>query len=396
MGKRAKVKQICYVCKQECLRHHFFYPELCQSCGEINFEKRKCTTDLEGYTALVTGGRLKIGFETALRLLRCGAKVVITSRFKADAQKRFSIQNDFDIWKDRLQIYAADFRVVSIIEDLIESLCNEIGTLDILINNAAQTIRRPPSFYRHLLWEDSQINLDQPAQSELPLKLNSLKALIDNKGANLTPIRTHIKPDPKAIAELSILPLIPGDELNDTTHFPTGQVDKDGQQEDRRDFNSWMMKLEDVHLIEFLEVMYINIVAPFLLCSQLKGIMKKKAGERPSFIINVSAMEGNFFDPEKNWRHPHTNMAKAAINMLTRTSALDFRQYGIYMNAVDPGWVTNERPFPLDVAKDERKTKMAIDEIDGASRVCDPIFRALNNNEYLSGLLLKNYLIYPW
>jgi NAD(P)-dependent dehydrogenase (short-subunit alcohol dehydrogenase family) len=182
----------------------------------------------------------------------------------------------------------------------------------------------------------------------------------------------------------------------DLDAFPRGVFDDDGQQEDRREFNSWMMKLEDVSVVELMEVLHVNAVAPFILCGRLKGMMSRRASECPSFVINVSAMEGNFFDPEKNPRHPHTNMAKAALDMLTRTASLEFVEAGILMTAVDPGWITNERPFSLYETQQTRRSRLAIDAVDGAARICDPIFRAVLSGERLFGVFLKNYSIHPW
>jgi NAD(P)-dependent dehydrogenase (short-subunit alcohol dehydrogenase family) len=351
---------------------------------------------LKGFTALVTGGRLKIGFETALKLLRCGARVVVTTRFVDDALNRFLRQPDFDEWKDRLQVRAADFRAVWSVENLVKRIEEEFETLDILINNAAQTLRRPPAFYKHLIVDAQETTAAEQESSQLALQLlnsGGPRASRSEEG-KLTP--WEIFHSPKDVARLSQLILMPGDDVAEPKLFPPGEVDGDGQQVDRRSFNSWMMKLEEVHLVELLEVMYVNVVAPFLLCSRLKRIMRKDVQERPSFIVNVAAMEGNFFDPDKSSRHPHTNMAKAALNMMTRTSASDFRDHRIFMNSVDPGWITNEKPYPLEISPGARKSKMAIDEVDGAARVCDPIFRALNETDYLSGSLLKNYSVYPW
>ena len=107
-------------------------------------------------------------------------------------------------------------------------------------------------------------------------------------------------------------------------------------------------------------------------------------------------MEGNFSSPDKKICHPHTNMAKAALNMMTRTSAEDYAQNLIYMNSVDVGWITNEKPFPLDMPVEGRTAQKAIDEIDGAARICDPIFMAINHNIYIYGKLLKNYYPHSW
>jgi NAD(P)-dependent dehydrogenase (short-subunit alcohol dehydrogenase family) len=381
-------EQICYVCKQSIEVAHTFYTELCARCGGENYIKRAQTADLRGYTAVVTGGRLKIGFQIALKLLRAGARVIITTRFADDAQRRFSEENDFDEWAGRIQVFAADFRVIAAVDAFSQWLCRTFSQIDILVNNAAQTVRRPPAFYRHLVQSESSV-----ASSDFPP--TGLRNTLPSSG--LLTYRNETMPAALAadsVAHLSQLALIPGDDDLDEQLFPKNAFDNAGQQEDRRGLNSWMMRLEDVHLIELLEVMYINAVAPCLLCSRLKNAMRKHSGSPSSFVINVTSMEGNFANEEKTWRHPHTNMAKAALNMLTRTAAIEFLEANIFMTAVDPGYITNEKPFPL--TQGSRKTRMALDEIDGAARVCDPVFRALNYQEYLHGVLLKNYAVHPW
>ena len=67
-----------------------------------------------------------------------------------------------------------------------------------------------------------------------------------------------------------------------------------------------------------LEVQLVNAVAPFILCARLKPLMLRAPG-RDKHVVNVSAMEGIFSRGTKTDRHPHTNMAKAALNMLTLT-----------------------------------------------------------------------------
>lgn len=376
----------CYVCRCSSEASHAFYDELCPRCGDLNLLKRNATADLDGFTALVTGGRVKIGFETALKLLRGGATVAVTSRFAEDARRRFERQVDYDAWSDRLRIYPADFRVIASVEQLLRWLAIEMPHIDILINNAAQTVRRPPAFYRHLLHDAWPLEPASPTSLRavlMPLPSNAA-LMLEGPGRE------------RAVAMLSQVALLPGDKMVDADLFPQGVLDNNDQQEDRRPLNSWMMHLEQVQIVEFLEVLYINVVAPFLLCSRLKRHMRKEPGEKPSFIVNVSAMEGNFSDPENNPRHPHTNMGKAAVNMMTRTCAMEFRDHGIWMNAVDPGWITNERPYPMQFTNGIRRVKMAIDQVDGAARICDPIFRAVNDGDLVAGLLFKNYEVYPW
>ncbi|OFX60858.1 MAG: hypothetical protein A2046_14635 [Bacteroidetes bacterium GWA2_30_7] len=385
----------CYVCKKHDLIKHDFYDELCVECGELSFMKRNQTANLKGYTALVTGARIKIGYEASLKLLRSGAKVLITTRFPNDALLRYSREKDFNSWKEMLYIYTIDLRLLSSIESFIHFIKQEFNDINIIINNAAQTIRRPPIFYKHLL------------QNELTYKTKEINKILssgnkdkDSKLISGVPLDLYniIVPFDKAYnkipAELTQIPLLKEDLDFDLNFFPKNVYDKDGQQEDRRPENSWSMNLSDINLIEFIEVLYINTVAPFLFNSKLRELLASK--KTPSYIINVSAMEGNFNREDKSIRHPHTNMAKAALNMMTRTSASDYAEDLIYMNSVDVGYITNEKPFPLDVDNNDRIYKMPLDEIDGAARICDPIFEGVNNKNYIYGQFLKNFNSHPW
>jgi NAD(P)-dependent dehydrogenase (short-subunit alcohol dehydrogenase family) len=111
-------------------------------------------------------------------------------------------------------------------------------------------------------------------------------------------------------------------------------------------------------------------------------------------------MEGKFYR-YKMPNHPHTNMAKAALNMMTRTSAEDLsKNYRIFMNAVDTGWINDENP--LDRANKTAKTNLfqtPIDEIDAAARILDPIFTGVaagKEGEKMSGVFLKDYYTTEW
>lgn len=389
----------CYICDEEILTNHFFYQNICTKCGDFNFQKRNKKSDLSGYTALITGGRIKIGYETALKLLRCGASVITTTRFPNDAALRYSKEKDFSEWKDRLKIFGLDLRHIQAVEIFIKYLLDNIKELNIIINNAAQTVRKPPIFYKHLI--QNEINPDASLVNNTKELL--LKALENGNQNNIEPDVNLTKMDSLSNtvfsneynpALLSQIPLIPGDELGESAFFPVNKFDKDNQQEDRRTSNSWMLKLDEINVIEFMEVLYINLIAPFLFNSKLKELLRKN--KKPSFIVNVSAMEGNFYNPEKSEKHVHTNMAKAALNMMTRTSSQDYAQDQIYMNSVDVGWITNERPYSFEMNENERVFKMAIDEIDGAARILDPIFSAIDYEIYEYGNLFKNYSKYPW
>jgi NAD(P)-dependent dehydrogenase (short-subunit alcohol dehydrogenase family) len=340
----------CYICKSIYTVIDNLYHYLCQSCAKINKAKRIASRDLTGKTAILTGGRKKIGYQTGLKLLRMNANVLITTRFPGDAVERYSKEKDYLVWKDRLKIIGIDFAISSHVEKLCNFILTNYTKIDILINNAAQTLDRPPEFYKHLADKEAH-------------KL---------KNASAPFIKTY-KPE--------------SNETQLTTHnsyFPENLLDIHGQQIDTRKHNSWTKRIEDVEPREVAKVLFINTLVPFIIISKLKPLMTEN-----SFIINVSAMEGNFSRYKKGCKHPHTNMAKAALNMITRTSAQDFAKCGIYMNSVDTGWINNENPLHLKI---KSPFVPPLDEIDAASRILDTVVTDSNIN----GVFLKDYDIYPW
>jgi NAD(P)-dependent dehydrogenase (short-subunit alcohol dehydrogenase family) len=279
--------------------------------------------------------------------------------------------------------------------------------LDILINNAAQTVRKPPGFYRHLMeWEAKPIH-------ELP---QELKPLLDGYEACKRTLETHLIFDEKientllkawpgksaavgirASAKLSMIPYDFSEETQTSLEqFPQGQLDADLQQVDLRSINSWRLALADVSTPEMLEVHLVNAVAPFILSAKLKSLMCRTSNQ-DKHIVHASAMEGKFTRYTKTDKHPHTNMAKAALNMLTRTSAADYVKSGIYMNAVDTGWITDEDPASLSQAKKEvHDFEPPLDIVDGAARLLDPVFSGLLTGEHVWGKFLKDYLPTEW
>jgi NAD(P)-dependent dehydrogenase (short-subunit alcohol dehydrogenase family) len=365
----------CYICKQPFTEVHFFYHSLCPACASFNYQKRQQRTNLKGRVALLTGGRIKIGWQTALRLLRDGARVILTTRFPRDCAERFSKEEDFTEWGKRLQIYALDLRLLPEVETFAQHLLHQETALDIIINNAAQTIKRPLAFYQHLLEKEQQSVhlLPDELQKLLPANSPRLSPPVDE------PVRL-----PKVLAGHS-------------DYFPKDLFDNDGQQLDLRPVNSWSMALDEVSTIEMLEVQLVNAVAPFILNSRLKPLLKSSRFER-RFIINVSAMEGQFSRLNKTSFHPHTNMAKAALNMMTRTSAADYAGDGIFMNSVDTGWITDENPYPKSTRlREENHFYTPLDAIDGMARIYDPIVQGIEQAaEPLYGHFLKDYVPHPW
>jgi NAD(P)-dependent dehydrogenase (short-subunit alcohol dehydrogenase family) len=186
------------------------------------------------------------------------------------------------------------------------------------------------------------------------------------------------------------------DKISGKEIFPAGQYDADLQQVDLRAMNTWRMTLAEVPTPELLEVLLINAVAPFVLASKLKPLLTRDhTGEK--HVVNVSAMEGIFSRGTKTDKHPHTNMAKAALNMLTLTSAPDYAVDGIWMNAVDTGWVTDEDPLTHSLRKQAvHDFEPPLDVVDGAARILDPLFDGLRTGKHAYGKFFKDYKVSTW
>ncbi len=378
-----KLRRACYVCHEEYTGVHPFYDRMCMACGDLNYAKRFPQGDLTGRVALVTGARVKIGYQAALMLLRAGATVIVATRFPRDAAKRYAAEPDFDAWGSRLTIHGIDLRFTPAVEALCRHLLGELDRLDLIINNACQTVRRPAGFYGHLMALEMGDD-DMPAHARALVGVPDAGALVEGG------------PRQVSSAALTQLELLDEDRDRSVALFPSGQLDADLQQVDLREVNSWRYELADVPTLELLEVQLVNAVAPFVLNARLKPLMMR-VPSRDAHIVNVSAMEGQFYRHMKTARHPHTNMAKAALNMLTRTSAMDYVRDGIHMNSVDTGWVTDEDPvLHAERKKEEQRFHPPLDIVDGAARIVDPFFDGLATGEHVWGRFLKDYRPVDW
>jgi NAD(P)-dependent dehydrogenase (short-subunit alcohol dehydrogenase family) len=373
----------CYICKQKYQVVDAFYHQLCPECAALNHARRDARTDLTGRRALLTGGRAKIGMYIALRLLRDGAHTTITTRFPNDAVRRFTAMADSADWLPRLRIVGIDLRDPAQVVALADAV-NEQGPLDILINNAAQTVRRSPGAYAPLA-----------AAESAPLPSGPLPDLVTfdhTSDAHPAALAGSLAEHPTAHA-LTALALKAGSASAERVALQTA-IDAGGLVPDLHSINSWTQRVHEVDPLELLEVQLCNTTAPFILISRLRPAMAT-ASARRKYVVNVSAMEGQFSRGYKGPGHPHTNMAKAALNMLTRTSAKEMLSDGILMTSVDTGWITDERPHPTKMRLAEEGFHAPLDLIDGAARVYDPIVRG-ELGEDIYGCFLKDYAPAAW
>ncbi|KAL0491768.1 hypothetical protein AKO1_000514 [Acrasis kona] len=427
---------MCFGCYQPYTQLHFFYHQFCPSCASLNYAKRTQTADLTGKHALITGGRIKIGYHCALMCLRANCAMVhVTTRFPKDCAKRFAAEPDFDSFRSRLKIYGlgrgccANLRHIPSVIRFAEQLCSEHDRLDILINNAAQTIRRPTQFYKRIATEELTCSMSDlspsiqqllsvsftmqadafqhvPRLQDLSDDAPNISSYSSNDELKICGLKTcgalRALSDNDNVSASALLSQVPTTQEDVTFHndhhtFPPNVTDINSEQVDTRSVNTWCLNIDQVSEVEMIETQTINASAPFVLCGRLRKLMCKDRNAH-KYIINVSSMEGQFYKKFKASTHPHTNMSKAALNMMTRTCGADYSIDNIWMNSVDTGWVTDENPQSYKRTEGSNKAliHVPLDEIDGASRVMDPIYMGINNGQNIHSQFYKDYQSVLW
>lgn len=338
----------CYICRFTIASSHPTFPAMCHTCGDFNIEGSRFSLPhnlrLDGKVAFVTGGRINLGFHTALRLLRCGARVIVSSRYPRDAKARYEKQSDFGLWSERLKIVGADFRAAVDAFNLATAVRQIVvewgGRLDILINNAAQTLTDS------IMTERSAIKRELLLQGGNPSAENSLPSTsyvprVRGGGVRLIEASSAETIDDSASTEASELSI----QLQKT---PKG--------------TSWVQSLTEIPYEDVITAHSVNTFVPLILIRELMSLMKhdKASTKACGYIVNVSSREG-IFETSRNGeskagRHVHNNMSKAGLNMITETEAAAAWKIGIAMNTVDPGYMS---------ASPEVKKCMQSDRSDG-------------------------------
>lgn len=406
--KQSVIFKHCYICKAKFNEenNHSFYSNLCKACGDYNYSFRVMKLDFNGRIAVVTGGRVKIGYYIATKLLEYGCKVILTSRFPKDCLLKYQAHPQYSDWKANLLIYPIDFRLFESTVKFITFLNENFPHIDILINNAAQTIRRSTSYYKYLLPVETKAFNSEDERKIIKNDYINLSRQLEGSTHNSTEAKEALVSISQTIEDKAILPLsVIASQIRIMEEKEQPNKTLISQQDHQPiDFSkgksSWNLELDEVPFQEFTEVQIINTWTPYYLCVKLNPLMKKSPFN-DKYIVNVSSVEG-LFNHFKRTTHPHTNMAKAALNMLTRTCGQYYKSFGIYMTSVDTGWVSpmNEFNSLFEPSKTESFEKeycnIPLDELDGAMRVLHPIIEGIKNKKYIYGQILKDYAKSNW
>eukprot|EP00927_Polykrikos_kofoidii_P039235 TRINITY_DN33666_c0_g1_i1.p1 TRINITY_DN33666_c0_g1~~TRINITY_DN33666_c0_g1_i1.p1 ORF type:complete len:590 (-),score=112.90 TRINITY_DN33666_c0_g1_i1:157-1926(-) len=403
----------CNVCRGNYTERHSFYHQLCKLCAELNLEKREQSADMTGMICVVTGGRVRIGYHTVLRLLRAGAFVLTTTRFPQDCALRFAREPDFERWRERLEVCGPlELSNMRLVERFCDELLHRFPRIHVLINNAAQTLTRAEGWYARMHELENRAAETLPTSGKAllrsPVELRAIAAAPASTTASSRTAPEDLSGPCPSTSSSALVPVMESETREDALwiqavdlqDFPENSLDESRQPLDLSSVNSWSRRLGQISTLELLQTLAANAAAPFVMCSRLMGALAPvHDADSYGHIINVSALEGKFSVKNKGSGHPHTNMAKAGLNMLTRTSASTMAQRRILMNCVDTGWVTDMAPGGVGIVAATHATHVGppLDEEDGAARVLDPIFQHLKDPSWLvHGVFFKNYFSAGW
>jgi len=402
VAARLKDQRKCYICQFILLSHHPQYSSLCRPCGDFNLASCELSLpqnlSLQGKTALITGGRVNLGYHTALRLLRCGARVIVSTRYPRDAEARYLAEGDFHGWSQALSIIGADFRAAKDVFHLIGLVKDQLKNwdaqkLDILMNNAAQTLTDPLETERRAVQKEYQLKLEETSSN-----------LLHDGSEYHARIRGGMK-------GLQILAMTSQQEVGfleaaeeDTDLSKNFQIEQNlAHKSDADSKSSWTQSMSQIPYEDVISAHSVNTFVPLILTRELLPLMGRARDQSPSensptkpqgYIINVSSREGIFEShpnsSSKNGHHVHTNLTKAALNMLTETEAGPaWRDGKVAINSVDPGYMS-AAPEIEKKWKELGRNGTPIGWDDGAGRVLWPIAVG-ESGEAVWGRFLKHF-----
>ncbi|GLB36457.1 putative short chain dehydrogenase [Lyophyllum shimeji] len=374
-GQKKSTNRKCYICLFSLTSAHPLYPSLCVPCGNFNIASSSLSLppqfNLTSKTALVTGARINLGYHVALRLLRAGCSVIITTRYPHAAEVRYLAESDTAAWKDRLRIVGADFRTakdVFALVGVVKKCLRDWGTekLDLLINNAAQT-----------LTDRADVELNN-GEREQHLMLQGVGDLVIDVGykPRLRGGMGTIQDGHPTHGDIDDSPSV--DRLETGLGPDRGVLIKPVK-------SSWTQKLSEIPYEDVISAHSINTFVPLILMRELLPIMSLPAASPPppstlmkpaAYVINVSSREGvpesRPSHPAKAGHHVHTNMSKAALNMLTETEAGEaWRSARVAVNSVDPGYMSADPEWMAKLGRSDEQCPIGWE--DGAARVLWPV-----------------------
>ncbi|ATZ50118.1 hypothetical protein BCIN_05g04990 [Botrytis cinerea B05.10] len=405
VAKRRRIEKKCYLCHLLITNPHPQYPALCKPCGSFNLASSNISLpealNLDGKTALVTGGRINLGFYTALRLLRCGARVIVSSRYPRDAAVRYLAESDSEKWVKRLRVLGADFRAANDVFHLISGIkqvlrhwsVDSTPRLDILINNAAQTWTDSVKEERRAIEWENQLRLEDNNSGSLLLETNYNARIRGGvQSLNLLAFDT----EQKRLNEMSTEEAGIIGRTENITSIPTMMEDSK---------TSWVQSLHEIPYEDVISAHSVNTFVPLILIRELLPLMGTSrphpvANDRLikplAHIINVSAREGVFestpTNRHKNGYHVHTNLTKAALNMLTETeAAAAWRDRKVAMNSVDPGYLSAAKEVIENRKRNGGWDGCPIGWDDGAARVLWSVAVGESGKGAVWGRFLKDF-----